>query len=109
MNTTEKHLKTRTIIFLIIAFISLAFGFLITYDFNPKPVSELEHYSMRNRSCLGNPLFLPYAFIGFPLVFFLGTGDILILTLLKKITLKKIVINTLILLFSFLFILILPW
>ncbi|WP_157821872.1 hypothetical protein [Tenacibaculum sp. Bg11-29] len=109
MNTTEKHLKTRTITFVIIFIVFISLGYLLMVDFNLASFSKSQPNYQVNRSCLGNPVLLPYAFIGFPLIIFLGIVDVLTLTILKKITLKKLIINFLILLFSFLLTLILPW
>lgn len=109
MNTTEQHLKTRTIAFVIIFILFISIGYLITIDFNSIPIDESQPRYQVNRSCLGNPLLLPYTFIGFPLIIFLSIIDVLVITFLKKITYRKVIINFLILLFSFLVILILPW
>ena len=109
MNTTEQHLKTRTIAFVIIFILFISIGYLLTIDSNSIPIDESQPNYQVNRSCLGNPVLLPYAFIGFPLILFLSIIDILLLTFLKKITYKKVIINILIIPLSYLLILMLPW
>jgi hypothetical protein len=45
------------------------------------------------RSCLGPPSFLPFVFIGFPLIFLGVILDILILAFLRKLNWGKFTIN----------------
>jgi hypothetical protein len=45
------------------------------------------------RSCLGPPSFLPFVFIGFPLIFVGAILDILILAFLRKLNWEKFIIN----------------
>nr|BFF38708.1 hypothetical protein BACY1_05130 [Tenacibaculum mesophilum] len=83
-----KHLKRRAIVFLIICTCLILLGSYIS-DGN-------------QRSCLGNPVILPYIFLGLPFVFLLGILDIIVLTFLKKLRLYKIIINLSLILVSFL-------
>lgn len=86
-----KHLKTRGVIFIIICTCFILFGIYIS-DSN-------------QRSCLGNPVILPYTFLGLPSIFFLGILDIIVLAFSKKLKLYKAIINLSLILVSFLILL----
>lgn len=45
------------------------------------------------KSCLGNPSLLPFAFIGLPLIMILLVIDIIILAIMKKLNWYKVLIN----------------
>jgi hypothetical protein len=86
MNLKEKytnnksHFTTRTLIFLAIVALFVIHSVLII---NP-----------HGRSCLGPPSFLPFVFIGFPLIFIGSILDILILAFLRKLNWEKFIINS---------------
>jgi len=97
MYTTEKHFKTRALVFILIIIVFIVFGNIIAQE--SAPVSELEGRRIR-RSCLGNPLYLPYAFIGIPLIVSSGIIDVIILAIFKKLTWSKTCINIMLIVFS---------
>ncbi|CAM1353042.1 hypothetical protein CSC81_11485 [Tenacibaculum discolor] len=85
-----KHLKTRGLIFLIICISFISFGIYIS-DSN-------------QRSCLGNPIILPYTFLGVPSIFLLGILDVIVLAFSKKLKFYKAIFNLSLMLLSFLII-----
>ena len=102
MDVTQKHLKVRGLFVVLTITIFILIGFILDYDWNPEPIIELEQRPVIRRSCLGNPVFLPYAFIGLPSILILGVIDVFSLIFLKSITFKKLIINVLLMVFSFL-------
>ncbi|MBE7659114.1 hypothetical protein [Tenacibaculum finnmarkense] len=108
MNTTEKYFKIRLLIFLVTACFFISLGY-----FNNNNALEISKNSSRavrqNRSCLGNPVVLLYAFIGVPFLLFLGIIDVFYLIIYKKNKLKKILITLLFMLVSFLSLFLLPF
>lgn len=80
MNTEHtKHLKTR---FLIASIIVLLFA-----------IESFIFIDPHQRSCLGNPAILPFAFIGLPLLVALAIIDMVYLLIIKKLTFSKVFIN----------------
>jgi len=100
----RKHLKTRLITLIILLLPFVLFGILHT-----ETPREFNGQLYPQRSCLGNPAVLPYAFVGVPLLLILALVDILILAILKKINWYKVCINLSIALIIFLSAFLLPF
>jgi len=75
----KKHLIKRLLVVSIVVFLFMIFNLFFV---NPN-----------QRSCLGNPLVLPFVFLGLPFLLILGILDILFLIIIKKINWIKVFIN----------------
>jgi len=104
MSENKKHLKTRLITTIIVLIPFILYG--LFYKETPR---EFDGHMYRQRSCLGNPAVLPFALIGMPSIMVLAVLDILVLTILKKITWYKVGVNILIAGVSFLSAFLLPF
>jgi hypothetical protein len=85
----ESHFATRVVTFLAIVTLFIVHSVLFI---NPN-----------GRSCLGPPSVLFFVFIGFPLIVTLSVLDLIVLAFLKKFNWEKFIINIVLLVIMFLF------
>lgn len=81
----ETHFATRALVaFVIVTLFALYSIFFISAD---------------QQSCLGNPRILPFVFFGVPLLIAFATLDLILLTILKAFSWRKLLINFSIIMF----------
>jgi len=75
----KSHFAIRTVIFCCIVFCFILFSVFFVDN--------------NQRSCLGSPGLLPFAFIGFPLITIFLVLDLIVLAFLKAFNWEKLLIN----------------